>query len=671
MNRLLSLRILLFLMVIAFNACAQPGSMGYMTKDKKAIKEYEKAIAAYRNIDPRTGRPNFKLVDSYIDNALKRDARFVDAIMLKSRIYQDQGQLDEAADWLKKGIETHPQLAQSEIYFLAELEWQIGRYEDCKKHATEFLKLPRTRTNPDLQRNAEWMIMSCEFAINSKKNPVAYSPINLGPGVNTENGEYFPAITGDDQMLLFTRLLPEPKAYGGLQEDFFYSIKQPDGTWGTAKSISNRINTLYNEGAPTLSADGRTMIFAACALEDGYGAGRTGEGSCDLFITKKEGNEWVVARNLGLPINSFHWETQPSISADGKTLYFIRGLTRVNGQRVARYRGDIYMSTLGDDGRWAEPTRLPDYINTPGSEASVHIHPDGQTLYFASDGHIGMGGQDLYMCRKQPDGSWGKPINLGYPINTENDENSLLVSSAGDIAFFASNRPGGYGDLDLYSFELPKHLRPVTTLYMKGIVYNIIDKSPLGAQFELIDLATGTVAFKSQSSAVNGEFLVSLPTGKDYALNVTKDGFLYWSKNFTLIGGTADKPFLMDVPLTPIGDVAKTNAVVLENIFFDVDKFDLKPESKIELNKLVDFLKKNPTIHIELRGHTDSDGDDKQNLVLSDNRAKAVMNYLVTGGIDKKRLAAKGFGETVPIAPNDTPQNKAKNRRTEYIITAF
>jgi outer membrane protein OmpA-like peptidoglycan-associated protein/Tol biopolymer transport system component len=651
-------------------AIAQPG-YGYTSANKKAIKYFEAADKMYRLPDPTTGRPNYKQIESYLDAALKKDITFTEAYMLRSQIYREQGRLADACDQLQKGVEYHPEFSASNLFFLAEMEYAIGRYESCNKHLKDFLALPRGKTNPDMQQVSMRMQTSCEFAIRAMKNPVPFEPTNLGPGVNTNNAEYFPTISGDDQMLLFTRLLPEPQAYGGQQEDFFYSFKDENGAWGNGKSVGRAINTIYNEGAPSLGADGQTLIFAACDLEDGYGANRDGAGSCDLFYTRKEGDQWVVARNIGSPINTFHWETQPSWSADGKTLYFIRGLIRVNGQRVGRPANpDIFFTQLQDNGKWSEPQRLPDYINTPGNEASVLIHPDGQTLYFASDGHIGMGGQDLYVCRKQPDGTWGKPVNLGYPINTWNDENSLLVSSSGDVAFFASDREGGFGDLDLYSFPLPESLRPAKTTYMKGVVYDVTDKGKLEAKFELIDLATGEQVVQSWSNPGNGEFLVTIPVNRDYALNVQKGGYIFYSKNFTLTDAGDGKPFLMDVPMVPIS-MAANEGVTLENVFFDVDKATLKPESKVELDKLVEYLKRNAGLHIELHGHTDSDGDDKHNLTLSDNRAKAVLEYLVAGGIARERLSAKGFGETKPKFPNDSAENKAKNRRTEYVITKF
>ena len=325
------------------------------------------------------------------------------------------------------------------------------------------------------------------------------------------------------------------------------------------------------------------------------------------------------------------------------------------------------MSTLDESGKFSTAVKISTVINTPMKEESVFIHPDNQTLYFSSDGHPGMGHLDIFMSRKQPDGEWGTPVNLGYPINSYSDENSLLVDPSGRLAFFASDRTGGYGGLDIYQFELPESLRPEKITYVKGKVYNARTREPLEASFELYDLETQQLVTRSYSSQ-NGEFLVTLTANKNYLVNVNKEGYLFYSDNFSLKGKETDfkKPYLLDIPLEPID----TGSVVeLKNIFFDVNKWDLKPESRAELDKLTDFLKKNKNLRIELAGHTDNTGDKKFNLTLSSNRAKAVYDYLVSsGGIAANRLSYKGYGDTRPKVPNDSPENKARNRRTEFRV---
>jgi len=291
--------------------------------------------------------------------------------------------------------------------------------------------------------------------------------------------------------------------------------------------------------------------------------------------------------------------------------------------------------------------KLVPNINTPGREESVFIHPDGQTLYFSSDGHTGMGGLDIFMSQKDENGEWGKPINLGYPINTYNDENSILISSDGKYAYFASDRDGGYGGLDLYYFELPDEFRPKPITYLKGIVYDAETKQKLRAAFELIDVDNDSTIITSFSNDVTGEFLVALPSDKNYALNVQRDGYLFYSDNFSLKGFFSKlEPFLKDIPLQPIKIGER---IVLRNIFFELDKYELQSESITELTKILDFLNKNKKLSVELSGHTDDQGSDEYNQELSEMRAKAVYEYLVLHGIDKNRMTFIGYGEEQPI----------------------
>ncbi|HEY1038891.1 MAG TPA: OmpA family protein, partial [Bacteroidia bacterium] len=488
-------------------------------------------------------------------------------------------------------------------------------------------------------------------------------PVNAGEGINSMFYEYFPSITADGKTFMFTRNMRVEGEQGG-QEDFYISYNN-NGKWTTATAITS-INSPGNEGAPSLSADGQFMFFVECEDQYGnYGAeGRKGYGSCDIFFSQKINGKWSEPKNVGAPINSASWETQPSFSSDGRTLYFIRGYRTREGIK----NQDIYMSQIGFDGKFSEPVKLGPNVNTDGKEESVFIHPDNQTLYFSSDGFPGMGALDIFMSKRQPDGEWGKAINLGYPINSFKDENSLLVGPSGTIAYFASEKDGGYGGLDIYQFEMPKEFRPEVITYAKGIVYDSITQKGLDAEFELIDLETQKTVLKSYS-AKDGNFLITLTANKNYLLNVSKNGYLFYSDNFSLKEVSTDynKPYVLKVPMQPITELS--GDIELKNVFFDVDKFDLKPQSKAELNKLADFLKKNPSIKGELGGHTDNTGDKKKNQVLSENRAKAVFNYLTTeGGIDKTRLTYKGYGDTVPKYLNDSPEHKAANRRTVFKI---
>jgi outer membrane protein OmpA-like peptidoglycan-associated protein len=287
-------------------------------------------------------------------------------------------------------------------------------------------------------------------------------------------------------------------------------------------------------------------------------------------------------------------------------------------------------------------------------------------LYFSSDGHPGLGGKDIFYVRKKTDGTWGTPVNLGYPINTHKDEISLIVNSTGDMAYFSSDRPGGKGGQDIYSFELYRDARPLAVSYLQGKLFDASSHLPLEAKFEIINLQTGQIVASAESDQVSGDFLVSLPSDGSYALNISREGYLFHSEHFEL-GNIANqiKPKTIDVPLA---EIKKGESMVLRNIFFETNEFRLRPESTQELERLVKMMQENPSIQIEISGHTDNVGSEGLNQRLSENRAKAVYDFLIHRGISSNRLKYAGYGMSRPIAPNDTEEGRAQNRRTEIQI---
>jgi outer membrane protein OmpA-like peptidoglycan-associated protein/Tol biopolymer transport system component len=650
--------------------------MQYSTSNKKAIKLFEEGQRLPgTTIDKATNLPNYKGGLVLLNQAIEKDPNFWEAHMVAGEFAEILRDYPTAIKHFETAIRINPNHSPSgsTYFYLANLQNAVGDYEKSNKNIDIFVR--NRNANQQLVNQAYTLQASNEFAMTSLKNPINFNPVNIGPGINTADHEYYPTITVDGSTILFTRRIKDDRVPGPIkeQEDFYVSLLNDRNMWGQAAAMPTNVNTINNEGAPTIAADGRSLVFVACpdASGENYGEKRTGKGSCDLFYTKKLGQRWTDPVNIPGNINSFHWETQPSLSADGKTLYFIRGIRGKNQTDDS----DIYVSRLQANGTWGTPERLPDIINTRMHEESVLIHPDGKTLYFASRGHVGMGGSDLFVSRMDAQGNWTTPVNLGYPINTRYDENSLMVSPDGEIAFFASDREGGYGNLDIYYFTLPEEMRPTKTLYFEGIVFDATTKAPLAGKFQLIDLKTGKEVVLSYADKMTGEFLVSLPVNQDYALNVEFPGYTMYSKNFNMTVPDNMEAVHMDVPLIPL---TSSEPVTLANVFFDLGKATLRPESNIELDKLVDFLVKNSTVKIELGGHTDTRGDDKENMTLSSDRAKAVYNYLITKGIKAERLSFKGYGETktvvsdAEIAKLSTEKEKEaahqKNRRTEYKI---
>ena len=641
---------LIIVFTLALSSCSTY-AQNYSSQSKKAIKLYQQAEESLRKYE-------LKNAETSLLEAIEKDSEFIEAISMLAFIYIDQGKLDEAKARFNSAVQISPNAIPNNLYFLAELELQDGQYELAEKHFTQFLNTNPTEAK--LINNSKKGLGNISFAKTALNNPVKFDPKNLGPSINSEHAEYFPCLTVDENIILFTRRLPDQSSPQGFNEEFYVAEKE-NGVWGSARNLQRPINTEMNEGAPSLSADGQILFFTACELYGNYGPNRKGAGSCDIFYSSKIGNNWSTPINLGKPINTNHWETQPSFSSDGKTLYFVRGIRERNGQK----KGNIYTSSLTKEGYWSKPKLLPNNINTKLNEESVFIHPDGSTLYFSSDGHPGMGGLDIFMSKKDSNNVWGDPINLGYPINTFQNENSLLVAADGKTALFASDRKDGYGDLDLYSFELNPSFRPNVVSYFAGIIKDKNTQKPLQAKFELIDLSSGEIQVESYSNQSNGEFLVSLPSGKEYALNVSKDGYLFYSEHFSLKKSPDRRAYKKNVLLQPVEIGQK---IVLKNIFFETAKYNLKKSSKTELDKLIQFLKANPKAVIEISGHTDNVGKPSDNITLSENRAKAVLEYLVQSEIPENRLKAVGYGDQQPIADNSTKEGRAQNRRTEFKI---
>jgi outer membrane protein OmpA-like peptidoglycan-associated protein len=396
-------------------------------------------------------------------------------------------------------------------------------------------------------------------------------------------------------------------------------------------------------------------------------------GNFDLYYARQENGSWQDPERLPAPVNTGGFESQPTLSADGNLLLF------VSDREGGFGRLDLWATRRNPDGSWRDPQNLGDMINTPLNEQAPFFHPDGQTLYFMSKGHPGMGQYDLFLARLKPDGSWGRPHNLGYPINTANNEGALIVSLDGKTAYFDTDQLGPtartqeMGNADLYTFDLYPEARPQPATYVEATVRDAATKRPLQAKLEFVRLNTQKIHQQGQTDE-RGQFLVVLPMGQDYALNVSKEGYLFHSENFALSEPTdLTEPYQLIIELRPVPEtdisVEKPSApVVLRNVFFASGSAELKQESIPELNQLKSFLEDNPERGIIINGHTDNVGEEADNLALSEARAKAVRDYLASHGINPIRLGYKGYGESRPVATNETPEGRALNRRTEFEI---
>ena len=599
----------------------------------------QKAMAAFFKAKDFGSRTQWEEGIVELQKAIKIQPDYTQAKELLGEYFFALKKYDDAIAILESSANDKDFSARS-VFLLSEIFLKNNNGEKAKLYAEKYIA--RKDKVPNAAAKASQTILNANFAIEAKKNPVPFNPKNLGASINTKANEYFPYLTPDGKVFTFTRM-------DGRQEDLFYANRN-DTVFSNAMSYGNNVNTDDNEGASAMDAQGNFLFVTACNRMDGYG-------SCDIYYSVKQNNTWTAPQGIGKPVNTGAWEAQPSFSSDGSALYFASNRPGGFGGR------DIWVSYLDTNMKLSEPKNLGPNINTKYDDQCPFIHADNQTLYFTSNGWPGMGNGDIYISRKTDTG-WTKAVNIGYPINTENDDNGMTVSFDGKTAFLSSSRAGGFGGLDLYSFELPENMQPKKTTYIKAVVKDAKSKQLLNASYSIIDLDTKKEVYKGNTS--NGKFFVSIELNKNDALQIQKEGYLFYSQNINLKETTTEtKPYEIEVLLEPI---AANSKITLNNVFFDFDKNELKQESFVELDKLADLLKKNPTVKIEISGHTDNKGDKKYNLALSQKRAESVVNYLVQKGIAAARLVAKGYGDTMPIAPNDIEENKAKNRRTEVKV---
>jgi outer membrane protein OmpA-like peptidoglycan-associated protein/tetratricopeptide (TPR) repeat protein len=630
-----------FIIAVYFLISVNGFSQDFHTFSNKALKAYKEGVAAFDYLDLSAAEANFK-------EAIAIDKKFYESYLMLGEVMTSQKKFDLAALYYSAAVKIDSLFYKPLFFPLANAEMLSGDYSRALMHFNVYLaQVGMSEKNKIV---AEKNVKNCEFALTALKNPVPFNPVNLGSSINTKDDEYWPSITADGQTLMFTRqprITETREVFETVQEDFYISLYQ-NNIWQKAVGAGAPLNTNQNEGAQTLSSNGKYMFFTACNRPEGVG-------SCDIYFSAYNDGKWTVPFNIGPPANTKYWESQPSVSADGKLLFFSSNRPGGFGAK------DLWLSKLNEQNLWSNPVNLGSAINTAGDEMSPFIHFDGKTLYFSSDGRVGMGGFDLFKTTMNDDSTWTEPVNLGYPINAYNDEMGLIIESNGKKAYYSSIRDKSMGK-DIFSFDLYMAARPNPVSYLKGKVFDKETGKLLKADYELINLSSNKITIKSSTDQA-GDFLVCLPSGCNYGINVNKSGYLFYSENFMLEGEhTEAEPFIKRIGLNPIKIGEK---MLLTNVFYEVDSWELKKESSLELNNLTNLLSENKDLLLEIGGHTDTTGSAEYNQVLSEKRALSVVTYLVKSGIAPERLKYKGYGDTQPISDNMSVEGRQLNRRTE------
>ncbi len=613
------------------------------TKDnapKASLKLFEKGEKLLKSGNPEAGEKCFQ-------KAIKKSPGFIDPLLRIGGIAYENANFTKAIQYFKKAVNLDPSYDHRVFQALA-LSFENSNQLDS---AVVYFEKYQNTLEEGQKETLNKKIEQLKFIQFAKANPVKINPEKLPSTINSPSySEYLPSLTADGQTLFFTRVINN-------QEDLFYSFRDSNGQWIEARLMPN-INTYENEGAHCISADGKTIVFTFCS------DGKTGKPrGCNLYMSQLRGNQWTEPEFLS--INSTAWDAQPNLSADGRTLIFAS--RRKGGQGGT----DLWVSYRNRYGKWSTPFNLGEPVNTKGNEESPFQH--GNTLFFKSDEHIGLGSFDLFKSINIGEKEWSIPENLGYPINTEEHEGAMVVALDGRTAFYARGEGNIQYDktqTDIYTFELPKELSLDPIGFAKFEVYDITNEEPLKVKINIQSVKASESSVDSFFTDQEGFVLIPLSIGKNYSIVIHQDGYQLFSDRIELSeSGTKEKAFLKKIGLSPIiNEAPDSEPVVLKNVLFETGSYTLLPESFFELEQLATLLKENPELKIEIRGHTDDVGNDEDNLLLSENRAKAVFQYLEIKGVSENRLSYKGFGESQPITTNETEEGRSQNRRTEFII---
>ncbi len=693
----------LFLILISSITFAQdvPFEKDYFKDDKDGLKD---ALSAIKEGDKifdmgptyyKDAKEFYQKAQDFNPNSARNNYRLGACYLMSVDKFK-------ALPFLKKAEQLNPNIDRELYYYLGQAYNYNHDFDDAiaafSRYRGKLQSDPNLSKDPyfDMQEAMHDLEMRINQAYKAKeaiKNPIRVFIDNLGDKVNTAYNEYGAVISADESVIVFTARRPNStggKIDPGLNENFediYISYKDENGQWTEAQNVGKPVNSDDHDANCGIAADGQRFVIYL---------GKSGNG--DLYESVLNGDEWSKPESFGKRINTDFHESSACYSPDGRTLYFVTNKPGGIGEH------DIYYSQLDEKGKWGEPVNIGPVINTKYNEEAVYMHPDGKTLYFSSEGHSSMGGYDIFKSiYDEKTGKWGEPINIGYPVNTVDDDVFFVISADGRRGYYTSQMKDSRGGRDLYMItflgpEKPMVLNnedqliasqaaPVKEVViapavqiqeaqltiLKGVISDFLTKQPLEADIEIVDNQANKVIATFKSNSKTGKYLVSLPAGKNYGIAVKKEGYLFHSENFDIPNTAAFQEVEKNIELKQL---KVGNKIVLKNIFFDLDKATLRPESTAELNRLIKLMTDVPSLRIELGGHTDSRGSDTYNQQLSEKRAKAVVDYLTSNGIDAKRLEWAGYGETQLVngcsnGVQCSDEQHQENRRTEFKVLSL
>ena len=623
--------------VFAQNECEQSVS-------STAKKQYKKAEDAARNW--QYGKAYF-----FLEKALEEKSDYAKALFLYGQLKMEKEEFEHAQELLIKGVSVCPMYSKEMYWLIASMAFEGGDYDRAAQYYESYLRFFGLSEEKKTLAQERWD--DARFLKEMYANPVPYNPQPV-LGISTKDDEYLPILSADNDIAFFTRRRVKQEV-GMLRaetvEEFVISSKK-GGDFNFGDLMPHPFNLHENEGGASLTIDNNELFLTICESVNGYN-------NCDIYYTARIDSFWTPLRRLLYPVNkSDSWESQPTISSDGKTLLFTS--IRPGGKGGA----DIYSVSRTENGSWGNLQSLS--INTIADEKSPFLHPDNQTLYFSSNGHKGLGGLDIFYVKKDTAGNWGEPQNIGYPINSDADDLGLFVSTDGKTAYFASNKLEGKGGWDVYQFPLYKEARPERVLFLKGDVLDEFGDPLIASSIEIKSMKDKST-FEVDVDVETGRYVaaVVLERDEDVMVTVKDDFYAFNSKYVSAADEDFDSPVKLDFEMKEMheGETFRIN-----NIYFETDSFSLNQQAKHVLNAFVSFLQNRKKLKVAIHGHTDSAGNDEANLLLSTQRAQSVYDFLIASGIASARLSYKGFGEQKPLKSNLSDDGKSYNRRTEFYI---